>query len=295
MVQIRTMHKDDIDPVSMLISELNNNEESHIGYCGKDMHEIANSFIKEITDIKYTDSFVVAYEKGELVGVLGFDAYFENNSVEIWGPFMKENKWDDVFRLWDEMLILLPSDIDTIGMFPNKNNLRLQRFAKELGFTQQSEQTILTFSRDDRTKLRDAPIVDLTEEYFSEMKQLHDQVFPNTYYNGQQIIDRLNKDRKVFIIKDSIHISGYIYIEAEPEFGEASIEFIAVKESEQGKGLGTKLISVALKWLFTYEEMTSITLCVNSNNKNAICLYKKVGFKQLHDLVFFQKKHMKDK
>lgn len=290
MVRIRTMHNDDIDRVSMLISELNKVEESHVGYCGKDIQEIANSFIQDITDIKYTDSFLVAYEQDDLVGVLGFDADLENKSAEVWGPFMKDNKWDDVIRLWDEMLKLLPDEIDTISMFPSKRNLRLQWFAKELGFTQKSEQTILMFSRDDRTKLTGEPIVELTPEYFQELKQLHDRVFPDTYYDGQQIINRLkNKDRKVFILKDANHISGYIYIEAEPEFGEASIEFVAVKESEQGKGIGTKLVSGALSWIFTHEDIASITLCVNSNNNNAIRVYKKVGFEQLHELVLLQK------
>lgn len=105
------------------------------------MQEIAYSFKEDITDIKYTESFVVAYEQDDLVGVLGFDADLQNNSAEIWGPFVKQ--WNGSFQLWQEMIKLLPAEIDSISMFPSKRNVRLQSFAEGLGFNQQSKQTIL--------------------------------------------------------------------------------------------------------------------------------------------------------
>ncbi len=76
----------------------------------------------------------------------------------------------------------------------------------------------------------------------------------------------------------------------DPQHGEASIEFFAVKESERGKGVGGKLLTVALKWFTTIKSIGSITLCVNSSNQNAINLYKKVGFQLKHELCFFTKK-----
>ncbi|MFP3471936.1 hypothetical protein R0J90_17975, partial [Micrococcus sp. SIMBA_144] len=66
---IRTMTRSDITKVSKLIAELNNKEDSYIGYCGTEVEEIANSFVEDITDVPYTKSFVVAYEKDELIGV----------------------------------------------------------------------------------------------------------------------------------------------------------------------------------------------------------------------------------
>ncbi|MBM7663210.1 ribosomal protein S18 acetylase RimI-like enzyme [Bacillus mesophilus] len=65
--------------------------------------------------------------------------------------------------------------------------------------------------------------------------------------------------------------------------------FFAVKESEQGKGLGRHLLKIALHWLFTIKKIDSITLCVESLNKQAIHLYKKVGFKVVHELRYFTK------
>lgn len=289
MLEIKVINTADIGKVSRFISHLNNNEESHIGFCGKGSEEIANSLTEDISDVKYTDSFVGAYENNQLVGVLGFDADLEDNSAEIWGPFIKEDKWEIVSGLWSEMNILLPADIHSLSMFPNIKNHNVLNLAKNLGFSEHSKQAILTFNRDDKSKLADVDMIELNQNYFSDMKELHDQEFPDTYYSGQQILDRINIQRKVYILTNHHGLSGYVYVEAEPAFGEGSIEFFAVKESERGKGIGKRLLTVALKWLFTFETIDFITLCVNSSNDNAIRLYKKAGFKRIHDLCFFTK------
>ncbi|MFV8829821.1 N-acetyltransferase family protein [Alkalihalobacterium sp. APHAB7] len=289
MVNISLMIEEEIKSVSTFISELNQNEHSHIGYCGKDSVEITNSIIEDITDIPYNKSFLTAYEHNELIGVLGFDADLEGNCAEIWGPFIKENKWDIVPAMWEQLSELIPDKISSISLFPNKKNKRVLEVANDLSFNKHSEQTILDFSINRKSELEDVSIVELSEVYFKDMIHLHDANFPDTYYSGEQIIDRMNEFRKVFIIENNNDLCGYIYVEAEPAYGEASIEFFAVKETERGSGHGRQLLSAALNWLFTIKNIKSIQLCVNSNHQKAINLYKKVGFQHLHDLCFFTK------
>lgn len=289
MLKIRMMDEADIGTVSKLLSQLNSIEESHIGYCGKDRNEIAKYMINDISDVKYTESFVLAHEDKELVGVLGFDADFEDHSAEIWGPFIVPDKWNIAFDLWHKMTDMLPDEIDSLEMFPNLKNKRARQLAEKLSFEKDSDETILVFERNKSHELKSVSIEELTPEYYSDMVQLHDKTFPNTYYSGHEIIERLNDFRKVFIITNKDRLYGYIYVEAEPEFGEASIEFFAVEKSQRGNGIGGQLLTGALKWLFTFKEMESITLCVNSANDKAINLYKKVGFQHLHDLCSFTK------
>ena len=100
----------------------------------------------------------------------------------------------------------------------------------------------------------------------------------------------MNQHRKVFVVINHGILQGYIYVEAEPEFGEASIEFFTVESSEREKGIGKQLLMGALKWIFTFENIEAITLCVNSARTNAINLYKKVGFQHLHDMCSFTKR-----
>lgn len=289
MLEIRVIDKEDIGNVSSFISRFNNSEESHIGYCGKDKDEITKYMINEISDVKYIDSFVVAYEGNHLLGVLGFDADLEDNSAEIWGPFIVADKWDIVFDMWNKMTDLLPSEIDSLQMFPNANNIRVRQLANDLSFKKHSDETILIFELNNSHNLNSISIEDFTPAYHEDMKQLHDKVFPGTYYSGQQIIERLDEHRKVFIITKKGNFCGYIYVEAEPEFGEANIEFFSVEESERSNGIGGQLLKGALKWLYTFENIQSTRLCVNATNDRAINLYKKVGFDHLHDLCAFTK------
>ncbi|SET80871.1 Acetyltransferase (GNAT) family protein [Oceanobacillus limi] len=289
MLQIKVIDEEEVGKASDFIAQLNNNEESHIGYCGKDKDEIAKYMMNEISDVNYTESFVVAYEGSELIGILGFDADLEDNSAEIWGPFITPNKWGIVYDMWRRMTDLLPSGVDTLEMFPNMKNTRVFQLAKDLSFQKYSDETVLLYERNTNDKLNHCTVEELSPEYYTDMKQLHDSVFPSAYYNGQQIMKRLNEHRKVFIIINKGVFAGYIYVEAEPEFGEASIEFFAVEDAERGNGVGGQLLKGALKWLFTFEGMESITLCVNAANVNAINLYRKVGFQYLHDLCSFTK------
>ncbi|WP_028594749.1 GNAT family N-acetyltransferase [Paenibacillus assamensis] len=289
MVQIRIMNAADVDQVSRFIAELNQLEETHIGYCGTEQQEIAHSFIEDITDVPYNEGFVLAYEHDELIGVLGFDAELEQHCAEIWGPFMKADKWGHIDKLWGQMVELLPPEIHSLSMFPNKKNAPVIQLAEYFDFAKESEQAILKFQQADRCKLTEAGADELTEYYYADMIELHDHVFPNTYYSGQQIVERVNEHRKVFIIKNETDLSGYIYVEADPEFGEASIEFFGVTESERGKGVGSRLLTAALTWLFAFDTIESITLCVNASNDQAIQLYKKVGFQHVHDLCFYYK------
>lgn len=287
MLEIKHINKEDIEEVSSLIAKFNTIEESHIGYCGKDKNEIANDMLEGISDVPYTDSFVGAYENNQLIGVLGFDADLEAGSAEVWGPFINADKWNLVSDMWKKMIGFLPSEIDTLEMFPNMKNNSVCQLAEDLFFEKQSDESILIFERNDNIEFKNVFFKELTPAYYSAMKKLHDTAFPGAYYNSQQIIDRLTEQRKVFIITHEDDIAGYIYVEAEPNFGEASIEFFAVEPSVRGKGTGRQLLTGALKWIFTFKSIDSITLCVNSKNKNAINLYEKVGFQHLHDLCSF--------
>lgn len=290
MLQIRTMKKNDVECVAKFISQINKVEDTHIGYCGIEQVEIANSFIEDLTDVPYGESFITAYENNNLIGVIGFDADLVNKSVEIWGPFVTESNRFILSEMWSEMLRLLPNEIEEIHLFPNKRNKNCIKFASDLGFICHSEQTILKFNKQNINDYKSISPVEIREGCYSDFKILHNENFPMTYYDGQQIIDRINEHRKVFITKELDDLSGYIYVEAEPEFGEANIEFFAVKELYRGRGIGGKLLIHALHWLFTFDSISSVTLCVNSTNKKAISLYKKVGFKHIYDLCFFSKK-----
>ncbi|CAK7006288.1 GNAT family N-acetyltransferase [Tissierella sp. P1] len=290
MVKFTLVKEEDIKKISDFIARLNRKEESHIAYCGDDSEEIENSLKEDITDIQFDKSFVIATEENKIVGVLGFDADMERNNAEIWGPFIENGKWSIATDMWDKMLQLIPKEIVTTSMFVNNKNYNCLKLADILGFSKNSEEIILEFKRSDLNNLDEVCLIELAVEDFESMKELHDKTFPNTYYDGEEIISRLNNHRKVFVCKEAKELTGYIYVEAEPEFDEGSIEFFAVNESQRGKGIGCYLLTMALRWLFSFNSIDSINLCVNSKNEKAINLYKMAGFKEKHQLSYFIKR-----
>jgi len=54
---------------------------------------------------------------------------------------------------------------------------------------------------------------------------------------------------------------------------------IFIKKNFRGKGLGKELMKALITWGRANKIVRKMTLAVFSNNKNAIALYKKVGFK----------------
>lgn len=275
--------------VAAFLTKMNAMEEHHIGYCGTDSKEILHSLEEDFSDIPFTESFIIASSQEEIQGVIGFDADTVAHSAEIWGPFIQEAYTDQLTKLWEHLLALLPSPSYTLSMFSNKKNDIVNQFAEQQGFILQSEQTILKVSRHTTLLDRNVSTYEITDEYLKDMEKLHDETFPQTYYSGAQIIERINEHRKVFIHTEGNNLIGYIYVEVEPEFKEASIEFFAVKGSAREKGIGALLLQVGLTWIFNFHDIQAISLCVNSTNKKAISLYQKVGFHIQHELNYYVK------
>ncbi|MBU9722886.1 MULTISPECIES: GNAT family N-acetyltransferase [Bacillaceae] len=289
-ITIRQAREEDILQVAELIAKLNKEKEHHIGYCGEDRDEIINTLETEFKDHLFENSFVIAERDEKMVGVLGFDGDLENQHAEIWGPFFSEAGWGKyVIHMWTKLQKLIPSEIDTISLFPQKNNENCAQFANGIGFEKQSEQTILVVRQEDVDKVPSDRGTEINE-FYEEVRALHDATFPGTYYNGDEIMGRINDLRKVFTLQEQGKLVGYIYVEAEPQFGEGSIEFFAVHEAYRGKGKGKELLQIGLKWLFSFEELDKITLCVNAGNDKAIRLYEHVGFQKKHELVHYIKK-----
>ncbi|OZU88976.1 hypothetical protein CIL03_08120 [Virgibacillus indicus] len=271
------------------ISRLNQKKTHHIGFCGTDIQEISKSIQEDLEDITYKDSFIGATVNGELVGLIGADVDLGDGSAEVWGPFVDESQAVDVaLKMWEKLLELLPGAVKHFILFPNLENKLVSSFAEILQFEQQTDQIILSIT-ESQALTYDGQHEELMEADHKLFKSLHDIAFPDTYYDGQEIIERINDTQKVFVMKDSGRLAGYVYAEADPEFGDASIEFIAVDPLMRGGGYGRKLLTAAVKWLFSFGSINTITLCVADDNPGAIKLYQSAGFQVEHRLHYFTK------
>ncbi|MDV2684375.1 N-acetyltransferase [Alkalihalophilus lindianensis] len=287
-MQLSFITSANLDKLAIYLEEMNNKPESHIGFCGEKVSEIRDTLKDEFSDLPLEKSFIVATEGQTVIGALGVDVDKDEGSAEVWGPFTSTNE-DVEGEMWNTLMTSLESEVQTFMFFINKNNERATTFVEGLHAENKGSHLILKAHRDHFSSIEDNNIVRIEPQYVDSFKQLHDQLFPDTYYSGQDIIEKLKEnDQHLFILKrNDTEIDGYVYFEANPEHAEGNIEFIAVSEKARNKGNATKLIQVALQTLYQYKEIEEITLCVGKTNMKAINLYLAAGFKREHELNYY--------
>ena len=275
-IKIQKLTENDFTIVSRFIANLNGAKETHITEAGIDPKDIEQTIKFELPDIPAAESFLLAFEESQLIAVWGFEVDMERGVAYLWGPFIEHSNWHEVAAiLWPKLLEIIPSKISSIRLNPSAKNTNAVKFAEQLNFETKSEALLLEINKENHQPFESERIVELNKTYEANFVSLHDTIFPDTYYDGQEILERLNEYRKVFITND---FSGYVYADIQINAGTAEIEFIGVKESERGKGLGQLLLKKALDWIFMHQKMNKVSLYMQEDNP-AIKLYKKVGFR----------------
>jgi ribosomal protein S18 acetylase RimI-like enzyme len=289
-----------LDELTRFVGELNRDEAHQIGYLDADPAQIAKMLLEH--ELPPHESWVVAREEARIVGALGFEADVEIGRAWIYGPFAMGphppsptpgrggDSWTAIAdRLWDAVQPLLPDGLREHELFCNIHNTNCIAFAERHAFPLHGDALIFRFGRESLADLPASEAHELTDEHSAAFQALHEQVFPRTYLSGRQILERRNEHRKLFAIVEDDALLGYAYVEIVPEFGEGNLEFIGVSEQARGKGVGRRLMAMALAWMFSFSNMKEIFLTTNSTNTAAIGLYRKVGFQLLHTMRAFRK------
>jgi len=280
-----------LEELATFLEMVNNDDTSHIGYCGEKKIEIFDTLSSDFSDIEIEKSFVVAYDKDKIVAALGFDIDEESKSAEVWGPFVKnvEDGLQIANELWQTLKTTIPLKLDEYLFFVNEKNIFARQFSKNKNGLESGLHLILSAKRDSQIEDQAIHIQNYSSSSFQSFSALHTLAFPNTYYSSEQILSRISEDNRLLVIQHNNEIKGYVYVEANPLNGEGAIEYIAVSPNFRGQGIAKKLMKAALHHLFSYEGMEEITLSVGANNKTAIGLYMTSGFQVKHTLVAYKK------
>ncbi|MBO0603090.1 GNAT family N-acetyltransferase [Sporosarcina sp. E16_3] len=281
----------DIRDLAVFLEKMNKISSSHVGYCGEAEEEIYQTLLHDFSDLDLSQSFAVAYEKGCIVGAVGVDIDKAEFSAEVWGPFI-DDKIDDP-NVIDELLAAVISyssiQLKHISFFLNKKNSRGKEFVLKHGGVEKGHHAILLARRDELGEVDVDELEKYSPPYEQTFSALHEAEFPSTYYSAQEILSRQNDMNQLFIMTSGDQcIKGYVYIEAQPQHNEGSIEYIAVSIQNRKQGVGAKLMKFALVNLFSFNEIEKISLCVEKENESALKLYLAAGFKMRHELIHFQ-------
>ncbi|MBY0156038.1 GNAT family N-acetyltransferase [Cytobacillus firmus] len=267
---------------SEFIAGMNSLRQCHIGYLGTSQNDILHS-LEELNSDAESAAFIV-WKDGAIAGFLGVDADLNKGTAELWGPFVQE--FEFMRLLWEKALHYFEGNLHSYFLFADTTNHTAAEFALSNGFKPQSAQTYMELKGNPNNELRDISL--LPPHSHSEFIHLHDTLFPHTYYSGKEIIGRLSDEHKVYTSGDADGLNGYLYAEYNRDEKEGSIEFIGVKFCKRKKGIGRKLLDMAVHDLFVNAGAASIKLCVGTTNQKALSLYKKAGFKVERSLSFYK-------
>ncbi|MGE8203477.1 GNAT family N-acetyltransferase [Heyndrickxia sp. NPDC080065] len=280
----------DLTAAAIFIAEYNSHTRHHVGYCGDQWKEILYTLQNHFSDLPKRESIIGAYDNNELIGVLGLDVDKESKEAEIWGPFIKCSNWDEVAQgMWSELLRRMSIKVVRFHGFYNKNNQHAARFMKQLGFVKGGNHNILCAKPFHQNDCQNLHLQEISPDLYQSFILLHQQLFPETYYDGSTILNRLNDQRKVIVANNNGQLQGYVYFEANPEYKEGSIEFIGVSPDHRKKGIGRNLIKAALNQLFYKFQINEIQLCVDADNEKALKLYMSAGFINKHEVIYYAK------
>lgn len=278
-----------IEALAAFLARTNARQSQHIGYCGTNEEGIIatlrEDFVREQEQLSFA---ILENNLGEISAAIGLD--LDEDTAEVWGPFHEQFSLEEEAALW-QFLIQHFSEVKQFQFFVNELNVQQQQFLLQLQATKEGEHLVLKIERNQ-----------LPTQIFDNLKsfevkdevafcQTHNEVFPNTYFAANTILSRLSDTHQLWLLKnEQQQIIGYCYFEIEPEFGEASLEYIAIAPDFQNQGLGTKLLIETLQKIFAFKEIEEIKLCVNNGNNRANHVYVKAGFEKQHVLISYSYK-----
>ena len=275
---IRLYQSPDLHEVCQFVAGLNNQPEHHIAYFGISPGEIEYYLLEEQT-IPPEESYLLAYSKGSLTGVIGLEYDLELGRAWIEGPLISNPEWNRLANLLYEQIVeIIPPGINDYELAGDTRNLNLERFAVNRGYLSNGDSALLVFMRSSLSHLPKYNSEKLTQESAVQFQALHDEIFPGTYYNGKQLFEKIDSTHQVFVESATNRLLGYVFAYVAPEIGDAYIDFIGVQEGARRRGTGRKLLVTALNWIFSFDEVQRVGLAVEDTNTAAVKLYQSCGF-----------------
>jgi ribosomal protein S18 acetylase RimI-like enzyme len=246
----------------------------NIGYLGDTPADVT----AELTELEGDFTFAVARgADGEIVGTLGMEWDPEVGRAWVLGP------WADTPELMDELYATVdatvPPEIGEREIFCDVTNAAVTAFAERHGFGEPTQQTILTFTRENLAGLAPVTLPLLTPAFEGQFAALHDGAFPGTHSPASAL---LASGQPIWVEVAGTELLGYVTLKLRPEHDDAQIDYVAVHENARGKGVGGRLVAAALRLAFADERITHMDLV--TNNPVARRLYERVGFTLVQDM-----------
>lgn len=275
---IRKIDGSNLGEAISFVVRLNQDLTHKISYLGETEPEIRDDFSALQPPEGY--GFVAINDQEQAIGLFGIEIDLELRRSWLIGPLVDHPDWDITSdQLYDAILDSLPPEIADQEIYCHLQNSRVQEFALRHGFTVHAEGAVLVLDVAQRKRKMTFDSVEFDEEYSPQLAALHADLFPNTYYSAEQLINLSEEDDKYLLIHliDG-KLVGYIFVQARPASRDGYIDFVGVEQSFRRKGIGRGLVAQAVDWAVEKTFVENITLTVNTDNKSAMQMYHSLGF-----------------
>lgn len=127
-------------------------------------------------------------------------------------------------------------------------------------------------------------------ELAKQVHKLHVNWRPDIFIDVEEVMpkeyfDQLIENKEIYVARIDNEIVGYVIFNIKERNNpsvrcqkQVNIGVLVVKEGYRGKGIGTNLLDFVKEYAKS-NGCTDLYLTVNEENKNAISLYEKYGFK----------------
>lgn len=283
-VKLRRYLPDDLEWVSELIARLNEQPESHVA----DFDTRAGAVARYLQELNAPpeESFVLAVERGRLVGALGLEWDEELGQGWLQGPMIDHRQWHEVAdALMVALLERVPPWLGMITLGTDVRNDRAHAFAGRHGFRRNPyDNLLLTLPRPGLSAPVPAEVEPLSPALAAELSLLHDALFPEGHYDGAGLARRVGDRFAVFVYRDAEGLAGYCTIANQSESRETYIDFIGVAERARRRGIASALLAAVSRWSFAIHGVDRVALTVRTNRPGAVALYRRLGFQELRTL-----------
>lgn len=264
-----------LDELIEFAFKLNNNIESSSNFCAKSKSYIKKDFLNGISN----NSIFAFYKDNEIIGILNYymDELRNNADCTLLIDSQKCDYNLVANLLFKKIKSLNDTNTKYTFFFP-KENIECANFLESINANREVNEYGLRLDKGyaniDKVNL---DIGKLPTDYYEELKELHNEVFPDVYISGTDIIENIGKKHFVYSLIEDKTLIAYSVLRPNGDMS-ATAEIIAVRESFRGKGYGKAIISYLINMAFNSFKVSQVDLIVDGDNETAIKLYLDLGF-----------------
>ena len=285
MTAIRPARPDDLSGVAAFVSGLNAHPSTQSLHCAAQTTATLRRALlnKEDFPFGWERQFVLSTAPGgEITGVFGAQLDPDRTLGWLWGPWLTpENLWPTAApALLDALLRCLSPSVRRIDAFLHADNALGLRFFQTHGFSPGPATHIYVVPRSAWSVPANlSPCPPLRPAHEVAFARLHADTFPaNGSTPAQILLDGRDAEHAIFAATDGLRLLGSVCVSVNHAPSEGFIDYLAVKPSARGQGIGTLLLQTALHWTFETRRLPQGSLCVSNWREGARRLYEQAGF-----------------